>query len=135
MLMKLPISEVQEVYIGSDDSTVILLISDGPIEKRAIKFSDESGYPGYEVKCEIVLDIFFDEFFPRIESTTPGVNLRINENWAVIEDQREQNVIWWNLGAEPLSINSIEIEYVTFMLGATKNFTKEELIKIAESVN
>ncbi len=129
--------EVQEVYNGTSDNVVILLISDGPIEKKTIEFTDENeNYPGYEVKCEMVLYIFFDDkAFPKIESTTPGVNVRINENWGVIEEQEDGDVIWWSLSAEPLSINSIEIEYVTFMLGATKNITREELLKISESVN
>lgn len=128
--------DIQGVYIGVSNKTIILLIFDQPIEQRAVEPPDEpKDYPINYIESPqtqmYVLYIFFDGRMPVIEATTPGVNSKINEHPAIFEEC-EQYVIFWSMELEPE--DSKPAKNATLQLIAEQKLDKEELIKIAESI-
>jgi len=120
--------EIQETYI--EDSTVILLISDEKIEKELVTHTDAAGTrQRYEFQLKMRMSIcWYNDQFPGSFAKAPleRVTIKGNRGFVIVHDDR--NIIWWRWSPEP------HPQLFEFYLSANIGLSKEELVKVAESV-
>ena len=115
--------KIQEVYIyyhpEEDRAEVKFIISDEKVEKKLVTNADMEGIirPYYELECKL-----------KITVRRAGVHIRMGEKVKVnygtgriMVGDETQNLYWY-------------VGRIEFILTASKNVPKEELIKVAESV-
>jgi len=114
---------VREVYMGIGDDTVILLISDVPIEKITKEPPDKpKDYPIYKVKCEMSMYVSFERDLGLV-----GSNAKPMPSELVFSEAEEDNVCRWT--------TEVDNKTASLYLIAKKDVAgKDELIKIAQSV-
>jgi len=119
--------EIKEIYF--DGSYVRVLISDKGVPKKLVTHTDASGTrQRWEIECKMLWSVRWSE------SGAPPVRLpvekvKLHENWGFLQDRGDHRALWWNWSPVPSESGMFEL-----ILAATKRISKEELVKIAESV-
>jgi hypothetical protein len=119
--------EIQEVYL--DDSTARLFISDEEIEKKLVTHTDAAGTrQRYEVQCKMEMSVrWYPEGGAPIK--LPVEKVQVNEKRGFLQDRGDHRALWWDWFPEPGKPAMFEL-----VLAASKRISKEDLVKIAESV-
>jgi len=133
---------VQEVYLLNavyhKNGRVRLLISKGEIEKELVTRSGASSeYQVYEFQCPMTIEIFYkSEGIPGGLKFTGGGSdsvvitpSRGNLMGCLIADKESHNELWWEWRPN----DSYDAPIFQIGIAASKHFSKEELVKIAES--
>jgi len=126
--------KIQEVYI--QDSSVRLLISDKEIERKLVARSSASGeYQQYEFRCPMVINIVWSSQGIPGGLKLPGERPEITPVQgttiaSVIVDRESRHDLWWDWRPDPLDRGMYEI-----VISASKQISKEELVKVAESIS
>ena len=129
--------EIREVYIWAEGSELILLISDREIKKELVTFTVyHDGKPlqtrqRWDCKCKMEMIIGCPAGgglkMPWAERVEIG---QIRGRWVTGD---ESNSLWWQIKAAPGEEGLVEIASFEIVLRASKNISKEEMIRIAES--
>jgi len=115
--------KIQEVYIyyhpEKDRAEVILIISDGKIEKELVTYADTEGIIRlyYELECKMKMTV--RQAGPPIRM---GEKVKVNYGTGRIMVGDETQSLYWYVGR------------IEFILTASKDVLAEELVKVAESV-
>jgi len=115
--------KIQEVYIHyypeEDRVKVILIISDEKVEKKLVTNADMEGIIRlyYELECKMKMTVRQGGIPIRM-----GEKVKVNYGTGRIMVGDETQSLYWQVGR------------IEFILTASKNVPKEELIKVAESV-
>jgi len=125
--------EIQEVYVTGEHE-VTLLISDEVIEKKLVgkQVVTDVGTvvtpQRYDAKCKMRMIIrWYPEGGAPIK--LPVEKVKINENWGFLQGRGNHNALWWDWCP-----TSGEPEMFELVLAANKRISKEELAKVAKSV-
>jgi len=119
--------EIQEVYVSG--RSVRLLISDGPIEKKLVTHTDAAGTrQRYELKSKIEMSISWSAEF-MIPARLPVEKVDIKGSPGYLQETGTHQSLLWNWFPERDNLGVFELG-----LGVSKGISKEELVKIAESV-
>lgn len=114
---------VQEIYSGVGNSTIIILISDGPIEKANREPSDKPrDYLIHEVKCKMAMYVSFVQ-----DLRVVGGKAKPTLTDMVFDEMTSENAVWWSVESEN-KIASLHL------IAAKEVADKEELLKFADSV-
>jgi len=121
--------KIQETYlIGEREVTV--LISDDAIEKNLVG-TNTSGVltpQRYDVRSKMRMIIRWSpEGGGPIK--LPVEKVQINESWGFLQGRGDHRALWWDWFPEPDKPAMFEL-----VLAASKRISKEELVKVAESV-
>jgi hypothetical protein len=118
---------IQEVYVQY--GSVTLLISDGPIEKKLVIHTDFAGtMQRYELQEKMEMSVrWYSE--NGIPVRLPVERVTINESYGFLETSDDHNTLWWDWYPDPGKPGMFEL-----VLSANKGISKNELVKIAESV-
>ena len=121
--------KIEEVYINYNPegrSTVILVISDEPIEKRLVTYTDQWGsvQQGYELECNMRMQIRWigGKHFMPIKPPPGQERVKVKGRTGVIKEGETVNSLLW------------QIPRFELVLSMSKDVPKEELIEVAESV-
>jgi hypothetical protein len=121
--------EIQDTYINEREVT--LLISDETIERKLVAEGEAMGTVSqrYEVKCKMRLVM---RWYPEggVPVRLPVEKVQINESWGFLQDRGNHNALWWDLFSEQGEEAMFEM-----VLAAGKGITKDELVKVAESIS
>ena len=125
--------EIQEVYVTSEHE-VTLLISDEVIEKKLVgkQVVTDVGTvvtpQRYDVKCKMRMIM---RWSPEggVPIKLPVEKVRIDGSWGFLQDRGDHRALWWEWFPEPGKPAMFEL-----VLAASKKISKEELVKVAESV-
>lgn len=127
--------EIQEVYLKGN--TIKLLVSKEEIEKELVTRSGTTGsYQVYECQCPISIEISYNsQGIPGgLKFTGGGESVNVIPGQgeimsSLIADKESHNELWWEW--RPDASHGAPI----FQIGiaASKKFSREELVKIAES--
>ncbi len=119
--------EIQELYVQS--GSVRLLISDGPIEKRLVTHTDAAGTrQRYEVQSKMEMSVSWSSE-SKIPVRLPVEKVDINGRTGYLLNTSNPMTLIWNWFPEPDEQGMFELG-----LEVGRGITKEELVKIAESV-
>ena len=122
--------KVQEIYV--QDNLLRLFISDTALEKRLVTLGDAAGTrQKYMFECKMEMGI---KWYPKGQVgglKLPGEQVTIREGKGVLVDRETHIELWWLLPPQSALEQPGQFEIV---LSASKNFSKDELLKVAESV-
>jgi len=119
--------EIQEVYVQS--RSVRLFISDRQIEKRLVTHSDAAGTrQRYEVQTKMEMSVSWSpDFMIPVRLPEEKVDIKDRPGY-LMEVETHKRLLWnWLPSSDELGTFEIGLE-------ASKGVSKEELVKIAESV-
>lgn len=119
--------EIQEVYVQNRSAR--LLISDGPIEKNLVTHTDAAGTrQRYEVQSKIEMSVSWSpEFMIPVRLPEEKVDIKGSPGY-LLEVENHKRLVWnWFPDPDSLGVFELGIE-------VGKGISKEELVKIAESV-
>ena len=120
--------KVQEVYVR--DSSVRLLISDEVIEKELVIHTDAAGTrQRYEYRSKMEMRISWHSQGVVGGLKLPGDRVDIGETRGVIVDRDDHYDLWWQPYPDPEQPGQYEM-----VLSAGKGFSKDELVRVADSV-
>ncbi len=125
--------KIQEVYL--QDDSIRLLISNKEIEKKLVIQSGASGeYQQYESRCPMEINIVWSSQGIPGGLKLPGERPRITPTQgttiaSVIVDRESHHDLWWDWRPHPDEPGMYEI-----VISASKQISKEELVKVAESM-
>ncbi len=119
--------EIQELYVLG--RSIRLLISDGPIEKKMVTHTDAAGArQRYELQSKMEMSISWSpEFMIPIRLPEEKVDIKGRPGY-LVETETHWRLLW-NWFPDPDSLGVFELG-----LEVGKGISKEELVKIAESV-
>jgi hypothetical protein len=127
--------EIQEVYLKGN--TVKLLVSKEEIEKELVTRSGTTGsYQVYECQCPMTIEITYDsQGIPGgLKFTGGGESVNVIPGQgeimgSLIADKGNHNELWWEWRPD----ESYGAPIFRIGIGASQQFSREELVKIAES--
>jgi hypothetical protein len=127
--------DIQEVYLHGH--TVMLLVSKGEIEKELVTRSSATGsYQVYECQCPMTIEISYDsQGIPGgLKFTGGGESINVIPGQgeimsSLIADKESHNELWWEWRPD----ESYGAPIFRIGIAASKQFSREELVKIAES--
>ncbi len=119
--------EIQEVYV--QDKSVMLLISDGPVEKKIVTHTDAAGTrQRYEIQAKIEMSIGWSPE-SMIPIRLPVEQVEINGKTGYLSETETGFRLLWNWFPGQKNLGEFQLG-----LEAGKGISKEDLEKIAESV-
>jgi hypothetical protein len=119
--------EIQEIYV--QDRSVRLFISDRQIEKRLVTHSDAAGTrQRYEVQTKMEMSVSWSpDFMIPVRLPEEKVDIKDRPGY-LMEMETHKRLLWnWLPSSDELGMFEIGLE-------ANREISKEELIKVAESV-
>jgi hypothetical protein len=119
--------KIQEVHVLS--RSVSLLISEGPIEKKLVTHTDAAGTrQRYELQSKVEMSISWSPEF-MIPVRLPEEKVDIKGRPGYLLETETHWSLWWNWFPDSDNLGVFELG-----LEVGKGISKEELVKIAESV-
>jgi len=113
--------------------SVILLISDIPIEKRLVTHTDAAGTrQRYELQSRMIMYIRWTEngiIVPPDKDPKLRGLVEINKNRGYLSGDDDSVSLWWALKPKVNSVALFELHVI-----ANNDVSEEELVRIAESV-
>ena len=120
--------EIKEVYVR--DSSVRILISDEVIDKELVTHTDAAGTrQRYEYQSKMEMSISWHSQGVAGGLKLPGDRVNIDEMSGVIFDAGDHYDLWWQPRPDPQQPGPYEL-----VLSASKLFSKDDLVRITESV-
>jgi len=128
--------QIKEIYLQpmkSAPPSVILLISDIPIEKRLVTHTDAAGTrQRYELQSRMIMYIRWTEngiIVPPDKDPKLRGLVEINKNRGYLSGDDDSVSLWWALKPKVNSVALFELHVI-----ANNDVSEEELVRIAESV-
>ncbi len=108
----LPVNyEIREIYAYG--SEIIILISDGGIEKELVNHTDAAGSrQRYEFQCRMRIGISWTEdeaYIPPIK--IGGIPVGINGLWGKIIPSTDANALWFCFQPDPSTTSIFDLQY------------------------
>lgn len=120
--------EIREVYLRN--SSIRFIISDEVIEKEMVTHTDAAGTrQRYEYQSKMEMGISWQIQGVPGGLKLPGDRVNIGETTGVIFDSGDHYALWWQPRPDVEQPGQYEM-----VLSASKSFSKDELVRIAESV-
>jgi hypothetical protein len=123
--------KIQEVYI--QDDLVRLFISDTALSKRQLTLGDAEGTrQKYMFECKMELGIRWHSGGKKDALKLAGDRVAIGEAKGILTDRETHQELWWLLPARQVPGQAGQFEIA---LSISKGFSRDELIRVAGSVN
>jgi len=120
--------EIREIYLR--DRSIRLLISNEAIEKDLVTHTDAAGTrQRYEYQSKMEMGISWHSQGIAGGLKLPGDRVNIGEAQGVIFDAGDHYDLWWQPRPDPQQPGQYEM-----VLSASKLFSKDDLVRITESV-